>query len=206
MSEIKDFEIEKRLALIADLAEDAQAGIEKMLVPFLLYGLAVPAGTGLSWYLGYIGQGKFIWILWFVLMAICPLCLNFYYWRISKTKIKRASDTLFSVLWRAITGGIVLSFVLMILEKLKFNAVFFIIALLLAIGCITSGAIIQKKGRLILFIIAGDWVISAVACLFVNRTFAAPLIIGIATFLLLALPACIVLLHNRLHNRKKKRA
>lgn len=145
MSEIKDFEIEKRLALIADLAEDAQAGIEEMLVPFLLYGLAVPAGTGLSWYLGYIGQGKFIWVLWFVLMAICPLCLNFYYRRISKTKIKRASDTLFSVLWGSITGGIVLSFVLVILEKLTFTAVFFIIALLLAIGCITSGAIIQKK-------------------------------------------------------------
>lgn len=202
MSETKDSEIEKRLALIADLAEDAQAGIEEMLVPFLVYGLAVPMGTGLSWYMGHIGQGKFIWILWFVLMAICPLCLNIYYWRISKTKIKRASDTLFSVLWGAITGGIILSVVLAALEKLSFNAGFFIVGLFLAIGCITSGKIIQKKGRLILFITAGGWVISAVACLFVNRTFGAPLIIGIATFLLLALPACIVLLHNR----KKKRA
>ncbi|MEL3904399.1 MAG: hypothetical protein P1P63_04740 [Treponemataceae bacterium] len=201
MSEIKDFEIAKRLALIADLAEDAQAGIEEMLVPFLLYGLAVPAETGLSWYLGYIGQGKFIWVLWFVLMAICPLCLNFYYRRISKTKIKRASDTLFSVLWGSITGGIVLSFVLVILEKLTFTAVFFIIALLLAIGCITSGAIIQKKGRQVLFVIAGGWVFSAVACLFVSDSFIAPLIIGIAAFFLFAVPAAIVLLHNR----KKKR-
>ena len=44
-------EIKERLALIGALAEDAQAGFETMLVPFLLYGIAIPAGTAATYFL-----------------------------------------------------------------------------------------------------------------------------------------------------------
>lgn len=198
---MKDSEIQKRLSLIADLAEDAQAGIEAMIVPFLVYGLAVPAGTALSYYLGSIGLGRFIWILWFTLIGSCQLFLIFYHRSISAEKIQRASDRIFAALWGSTGAVIVLSFVFATIGTLTFTVAFFIIGILLAVACITSGTIIQKKGRLLLYAIGSGWTVSAVCCLFVNAR-SATLIIAAATFLLFAVPAFAVLLGTQ----KKKRA
>jgi len=54
-------EIKERLALIGALAEDAQAGFETMLVPFLLYGIAIPAGTAATYFFVHLELAKFVW-------------------------------------------------------------------------------------------------------------------------------------------------
>ena len=48
---MNDKEIKERLALISALTEDVQDGLEDMILPFLLYGITIPVGTFISYFL-----------------------------------------------------------------------------------------------------------------------------------------------------------
>ena len=129
-----DQEIKERLALINALTEEVHEGLEDMIVPFLLYGLTIPAGTFISYALARADFSRFIPMLWLFIMTACQICLAFFMQRKQKLKIKRATDGIFAVLWGSIGAGIILSMVLGFLGKLDFNAGFFNTGLCLAVG------------------------------------------------------------------------
>ena len=181
-------EIEERLALIGALAEDAQAGFEAMLVPFLVYGISIPAGTAATYCFVHVGLSEFVWVIWLAVIGFCQIFLPLYFCRERRIKIQRASDRIFAVLWGGIGFIIVLGFVLAFFDKLAFPAVFFIIGISVALGCAVSGTLVQKKVHLIMYAESLCWLLCALPCLFVEP-YAAPLIISAATFVLLAIPA-----------------
>ena len=189
-------EIEERLALIGALAEDAQAGFETMLVPFLLYGISIPLGTAATYCFVHLGLSEFVWVVWLAVIGFCQIFLPLYFRRERRIKIQRASDRIFAVLWGGIGFIIVLDFVLAFFGKLAFSAVFFIIGISVALGCAVSGTLVQKKVRLIMYAESLCWLLCALPCLFVER-YAAPLIISVATFVLLTIPAFVSLLIMR---------
>ena len=181
-------EIEERLALIGALAEDAQAGFETMLVPFLVYGISIPLGTAATYCFVHLGLSEFVWVIWLAVIGFCQIFLPLYFRRERRIKIQRASDRIFAVLWGGIGFIIVLDFVLAFFGKLAFSAVFFIIGISVALGCAVSGTLVQKKVRLIMYAESLCWLLCALPCLFVEP-YAAPLIISAATFVLLTIPA-----------------
>ena len=181
-------EIEERLALIGALAEDAQAGFEAMLVPFLVYGISIPLGTAATYCFVHLGLSEFVWVIWLAVIGFCQIFLPLYFRRERRIKIQRASDRIFAVLWGGIGFIIVLDFVLAFFGKLAFSAVFFIIGISVALGCAVSGTLVQKKVRLIMYAESLCWLLCALPCLFVER-YTAPLIISAATFVLLTIPA-----------------
>ena len=189
-------EIEERLALIGALAEDAQAGFEAMLVPFLVYGISIPAGTAATYCFVHVGLSEFVWVIWLAVIGFCQIFLPLYFRRERRIKIQRASDRIFAVLWGGIGFIIVLGFVLAFFDKLAFPAVFFIIGISVALGCAVSGTLVQKKVHLIMYAESLCWLLCALPCLFVEP-YAAPLIISAATFALLAIPAFVGLLIMR---------
>ena len=189
-------EIEERLALIGALAEDAQAGFEAMLVPFLVYGISIPLGTAATYCFVHLGLSEFVWVIWLAVIGFCQIFLPLYFRRERRIKIQRASDRIFAVLWGGIGFIIVLDFVLAFFGKLAFSAVFFIIGISVALGCAVSGTLVQKKVRRIMYAESLCWLLCALPCLFVER-YAAPLIISAATFVLLAIPAFAGLLITR---------
>jgi len=189
-------EIEERLALIGALAEDAQAGFEAMLVPFLVYGISIPLGTAATYCFVHLGLSEFVWVIWLAVIGFCQIFLPLYFRRERRIKIQRASDRIFAVLWGGIGFIIVLDFVLAFFGKLAFPAVFFIIGISVALGCAVSGTLVQKKVRLIMYAESLCWLLCALPCLFVEP-YAAPLIISAATFVLLAIPAFAGLLITR---------
>ena len=138
-------EIEERLALIGALAEDAQAGFEAMLVPFLVYGISIPLGTAATYCFVHLGLSEFVWGIWLAVIGFCQIFLPLYFRRERQIKIQRASDRIFAVLWGGIGFIIVLDFVLAFFGKLAFPAVFFIIGISVALGCAVSGTLVQKK-------------------------------------------------------------
>ena len=181
-------EIEERLALIGALAEDAQAGFEAMLMPFLVYGISIPLGTAATYCFVHLGLSEFVWVIWLAVIGFCQIFLPLYFRRERRIKIQRASDRIFAVLWGGIGFIIVLDFVLAFFGKLAFSAVFFIIGISVALGCAVSGTLVQKKVRLIMYAESLCWLLCALPCLFVER-YTAPLIISAATFVLLTIPA-----------------
>ena len=181
-------EIEERLALIGALAEDAQAGFEAMLVPFLVYGISIPLGTAATYCFVHLGLSEFVWVIWLAVIGFCQIFLPLYFRRERRIKIQRASDRIFAVLWGGIGFIIVLDFVLAFFGKLAFSAVFFIIGISVALGCAVSGTLVQKKVRRIMYAESLCWLLCALPCLFVEP-YAAPLIISVATFVLLTIPA-----------------
>ena len=181
-------EIEERLALIGALAEDAQAGFEAMLVPFLVYGISIPLGTAATYCFVHLGLSEFVWVIWLAVIGFCQIFLPLYFRRERRIKIQRASDRIFAVLWGGIGFIIVLDFVLAFFGKLAFPAVFFIIVISVALGCAVSGTLVQKKVRLIMYAESLCWLLCALPSLFVEP-YAAPLIISAATFVLLTIPA-----------------
>lgn len=189
-------EIEERLALIGALAEDAQAGFEAMLVPFLVYGISIPLGTAATYCFVHLGLSEFVWVIWLAVIGFCQIFLPLYFRRERRIKIQRASDRIFAVLWGGIGFIIVLDFVLTFFGKLAFSAVFFIIGISVALGCAVSGTLVQKKVRLIMYAESLCWLLCALPCLFVER-YTAPLIISAATFVLLTIPAFVSLLIMR---------
>ena len=189
-------EIEERLALIGALAEDAQAGFEAMLVPFLVYGISIPAGTAATYCFVHLGLSEFVWVVWLAVIGFCQIFLPLYFRRERRIKIQRASDRIFAVLWGGIGFIIVLDFVLAFFGKLAFSAVFFIIGISVALGCAVSGTLVQKKVRRIMYAEGLCWLLCALPCLFVER-YTAPLIISAATFVLLTIPAFVSLLIMR---------
>lgn len=189
-------EIEERLALIGALAEDAQAGFETMLVPFLVYGISIPLGTAATYCFVHLGLSEFVWVVWLAVIGFCQIFLPLYFRRERRIKIQRASDRIFAVLWGGIGFIIVLGFVLAFFDKLAFPAVFFIIGISVALGCAVSGTLVQKKVRRIMYAESLCWLLCALPCLFVEP-YAAPLIISAATFVLLAIPAFVSLLIMR---------
>ena len=189
-------EIEERLALIGALAEDAQAGFETMLVPFLVYGISIPLGTAATYCFVHLGLSEFVWVVWLAVIGFCQIFLPLYFRRERRIKIQRASDRIFAVLWGGIGFIIVLGFVLAFFDKLAFPAVFFIIGISVALGCAVSGTLVQKKVRRIMYAESLCWLLCALPCLFVEP-YAAPLIISAATFVLLAIPAFVSLLVMR---------
>ena len=189
-------EIEERLALIGALAEDAQAGFEAMLVPFLVYGISIPLGTAATYCFVHLGLSEFVWVIWLAVIGFCQIFLPLYFRRERRIKIQRASDRIFAVLWGGIGFIIVLDFVLAFFGKLAFSAVFFIIGISVALGCAVSGTLVQKKVRRIMYAESLCWLLCALPCLFVER-YMAPLIISVATFVLLTIPAFVSLLIMR---------
>ena len=181
-------EIEERLALIGALAEDAQAGFEAMLMPFLVYGISIPLGTAATYCFVHLGLSEFVWVIWLAVIGFCQIFLPLYFRRERRIKIQRASDRIFAVLWGGIGFIIVLDFVLAFFGKLAFSAVFFIIGISVALGCAVSGTLVQKKVRRIMYAESLCWLLCALPCLFVER-YTAPLIISVATFVLLTIPA-----------------
>ena len=95
---MNDKDIQEQLALIGALAEDAQAGFEEMLVPFLVYGIAIPSGTAATYLFVHFGLSKFVWSIWFAVIGFCQLFLPLYFRRKHKVKIQRASDRIFTAL------------------------------------------------------------------------------------------------------------
>lgn len=193
---MNDEEIEEQLSLIGALAEDAEAGFESMLVPFSVYGIAIPVGTGATYGCLFFGSAKYVWLIWLFVIGFCQLFLPLYFRRQRQEKIQRASDRIFAALWGSIGFVIVLNFVLSFFGKLDFSAVFFIIGILIAIGCVTSGTLIQRRARIIMYAEGVLWLLSALPCLFVGPH-TAPLIISAATFVLLAIPALAALIIMR---------
>ncbi len=185
-------EIKERLALISALTEDAQEGLEDMIVPFLLYGLTIPASTFATFVLVQSGLARFIWVLWLFTMTACQIFLILYMKRKQKIKIKRATDGIYAAVWISTGAGIALSMLLGFTGKLDFNAGFFNIGLCLALGYVMTAAIVQKKLRLFLYAEAVCWTACGTICLFTAR-FTAPCVIAVATFVLLALPAATAL-------------
>ena len=193
---MNDEEIEEQLSLIGALAEDAEAGFESMLVPFSVYGIAIPVGTGATYGCLFFGSAKYVWLIWLFVIGFCQLFLPLYFRRQRQEKIQRASDRIFAALWGSIGFVIVLNFVLSFFGKLDFSAVFFIIGILIAVGCVTSGTLIQRRARIIMYAEGVLWLLSALPCLFVGLH-TAPLIISAATFVLLAIPALAALIIMR---------
>lgn len=193
---MNDEEIEEQLSLIGALAEDAEAGFESMLVPFSVYGIAIPVGTGATYGCLFFGSAKYVWFIWLFVIGFCQLFLPLYFRRQRQEKIQRASDRIFAALWGSIGFVIVLNFVLSFFGKLDFSAVFFIIGILIAVGCVTSGTLIQRRARIIMYAEGVLWLLSALPCLFVGPH-TAPLIISAATFVLLAIPALAALIIMR---------
>ncbi|MDR9858045.1 hypothetical protein [Treponema socranskii] len=193
---MNDEEIEEQLSLIGALAEDAEAGFESMLVPFSVYGIAIPVGTGATYGCLFFGSAKYVWLIWLFVIGFCQLFLPLYFRRQRQEKIQRASDRIFAALWGSIGFVIVLNFVLSFFGKLDFSAVFFIIGILIAVGCVTSGTLIQRRARIIMYAEGVFWLLSALPCLFVGPH-TAPLIISAATFVLLAIPALAALIIMR---------
>ena len=193
---MNDEEIEEQLSLIGALAEDAEAGFESMLVPFSVYGIAIPVGTGATYGCLFFGSAKYVWLIWLFVIGFCQLFLPLYFRRQRREKIQRASDRIFAALWGSIGFVIVLNFVLSFFGKLDFSAVFFIIGILIAVGCVTSGTLIQRRARIIMYAEGVLWLLSALPCLFVGPH-TAPLIISAATFVLLAIPALAALIIMR---------
>ncbi|ERF60646.1 MULTISPECIES: hypothetical protein [Treponema] len=193
---MNDEEIEEQLSLIGALAEDAEAGFESMLVPFSVYGIAIPVGTGATYGCLFFGSAKYVWLIWLFVIGFCQLFLPLYFRRQRQEKIQRASDRIFAALWGSIGFVIVLNFVLSFFGKLDFSAVFFIIGILIAVGCVTSGTLIQRRARIIMYAEGVLWLLSALPCLFVGPH-TAPLIISAATFVLLAIPALAALIIMR---------
>jgi len=193
---MNDEEIEEQLSLIGALAEDAEAGFESMLVPFSVYGIAIPVGTGATYGCLFFGSAKYVWLIWLSVIGFCQLFLPLYFRRQRQEKIQRASDRIFAALWGSIGFVIVLNFVLSFFGKLDFSAVFFIIGILIAVGCVTSGTLIQRRARIIMYAEGVLWLLSALPCLFVGPH-TAPLIISAATFVLLAIPALAALIIMR---------
>jgi len=193
---MNDEEIEEQLSLIGALAEDAEAGFESMLVPFSVYGIAIPVGTGATYGCLFFGSAKYVWLIWLFVIGFCQLFLPLYFRRQRQEKIQRASDRIFAALWGSIDFVIVLNFVLSFFGKLDFSAVFFIIGILIAVGCVTSGTLIQRRARIIMYAEGVLWLLSALPCLFVGPH-TAPLIISAATFVLLAIPALAALIIMR---------
>ena len=105
-----------------------------------------------------------------------------------KVKIQRASDRIFTALWVSIGFIIALDFVLAFLGQLDFTISFFIIGILVSVGCVVSGTLIQKKASFVMYAEGLCWLLCAVFCLFV-KPYTAPLIISAATFVLLSIPA-----------------
>ena len=190
---MNDKDIQEQLALIGALAEDAQAGFEEMLVPFLVYGIAIPFGTVATYLFVHFGLSKFVWSIWFAVIGFCQLFLLLYFRRKRKVKIQRASDRIFTALWGSIGFIIALDFVLAFLGQLDFTISFFIIGILVSVGCVVSGTLIQKKASFVMYAEGLCWLLCAVFCLFV-KPYTAPLIISTATFVLLTIPAFIGLL------------
>ena len=124
---MNDEEIEEQLSLIGALAEDAEAGFESMLVPFSVYGIAIPVGTGATYGCLFFGSAKYVWLIWLFVIGFCQLFLPLYFRRQRQEKIQRASDRIFAALWGSIGFVIVLNFVLSFFGKLDFSAVFFMI-------------------------------------------------------------------------------
>ena len=193
---MNDEEIEEQLSLIGALAEDAEAGFESMLVPFSVYGIAIPVGTGATYGCLFFSSAKYVWLIWLFVIGFCQLFLPLYFRRQRQEKIQRASDRIFAALWGSIGFVIVLNFVLSFFGKLDFSAVFFIIGILIAVGCVTSGTLIQRRARIIMYAEGVLWLLSALPCLFVGPH-TAPLIISAATFVLLAIPALAALIIMR---------
>ena len=193
---MNDEEIEEQLSLIGALAEDAEAGFESMLVPFSVYGIAIPVGTGATYGCLFFGSAKYVWLIWLFVIGFCQLFLPLYFRRQRQEKIQRASDRIFAALWGSIGFVIVLNFVLSFFGKLDFSAVFLIIGILIAVGCVTSGTLIQRRARIIMYAEGVLWLLSALPCLFVGPH-TAPLIISAATFVLLAIPALAALIIMR---------
>ena len=193
---MNDEEIEEQLSLIGALAEDAEAGFESMLVPFSVYGIAIPVGTGATYGCLFFGSAKYVWLIWLFVIGFCQLFLPLYFRRQRQEKIQRASDRIFAALWGSIGFVIVLNFVLSFFGKLDFSAVFFIIGILIAVGCVTSGTLIQRRARIIMYAEGVLWLLSALPCLFAGPH-TAPLIISAATFVLLAIPALAALIIMR---------
>ena len=170
-------EIKERLALIGALAEDAQAGFETMLVPFLLYGIAIPAGTAATYFFVHLELAKFVWLFWLALVGLCQLFLSLYFRRDRQVKIQRASDRIFAALWGSIGFTIMLNFVFFMVGKIAFAVIFFNI-----------GILIQKKVQLLMYLESALWAACALSCLLVSP-YNAPFVIAGATFVLLAIPA-----------------
>ncbi|MGI5172637.1 hypothetical protein H0R92_03420 [Treponema sp. OMZ 840] len=181
-------EIKERLILISALTEEVREGLEDMIVPFLLYGLTIPAGTFISYALARAEQSLFIPVLWLFIMAACQIFLAFFMKRKQKLKIKKATDRIFAALWGSIGAAVILNMVLGFWGKLDFNAGFFSTGLCLAVGHGVTAAMVQKKLRLFLCFEALCWAGCGTLCLFAPK-YTAPLIIGAATFVLLGLPA-----------------
>ena len=198
---MNDEEIKEQLSLIGALAEDAEAGFESMLVPFSVYGIAISSGTAATYCFLFFGLGKYVWLIWLAVIGFCQIFLPLYFRRKREEKIQRASDRIFAALWGSIGFVIVLNSVLSFFGKIDFSAAFFIIGILIAVGCVTSGAIVQKRARIIMYAEGVFWLLSALPCLFVEP-YTAPLIISAATFVLLAIPALTALIIMR----KKKSA
>ena len=185
---MNDKEIKERLALISALTEDVQEGLEDMIVPFLLYGITIPIGTFISYFLAKSGFSLYIPLLWLFIMTACQFFLFFFMKHKQKIKIRRATGKILAALWGSIGAGIILGMILSGLGKLDFNAVFFNTGLCIAIGHAATAAIVQKKHSFFLCIEALCWAGCGVVCLFAAK-YTAPLIIGTATFVLLGLPA-----------------
>ncbi len=189
----EQIDAKKQLDLIASLAEDARGSLNNMAFPLLLFGSSTVIGTILSYLLGAVGYGKFIFIVWIVLMGGSAIIMA-----VSKTKSRKTSgtDKLFSILWGSIgfstfvmmiAGSTVLNF------QTSFNSMFLMLGLLLFIGYEVSGTVIRSKLMMILGLF---WIAAGIACVFVTPLMA-PAIIGSATFLLEVIPAIGILLKKK---------
>ena len=121
-----------------------------------------------------------------------------------KVKIQIASDRIFTALWGSIGFIIALDFVLAFLGKLDFTLLFFIIGILVSVGCVVSDTLIQKKASCVMYAEGLCWLLCAVFCLFV-KPYTVPLIISTATFVLLTIPAfigSIIMRNKKNHDRK----
>ena len=201
---MNDKDIQEQPALIGALAEDAQAGFEAMSVPFLVYGIAIPFGTVATYLFVHLGVAKFVWSIRFTVIGFCRLFLPLYFRRKRKVKIQRVSDRIFTALWGSIGFIIALDFVFAFLGKLDFTLLFFIIGILVSVGCVVSDTLIQKKASFVMYAEGLCWLLCAVFCLFV-KPYTAPLIISAATFVLLTIPAFIgsIIMQNKKNYGRK---
>ena len=91
-----------------------------------------------------------------------------------------------------------------VFKKLDFTLAFFIIGILVSVGCVVSGTLIQKKASFVMYAEGLCWLLCAVFCLFV-KPYTAPLIISAATFVLLTIPAFIgsIIMQNKKNYDRK---
>ena len=78
---MNDEDIKERLSLIGALAEDAEAGFESMLVPFSVYGIAIPSGTAATYCFLFFDLGKYVWLIWLFVIGFCQSFLPLYFRR-----------------------------------------------------------------------------------------------------------------------------